>query len=77
MMGIIGNKTLLVSPIYYKTAHLFSLMICTIAGWQAGVKFIGRAWWVQNTRTQPKTFLCGSRHVRVDNTSSKSQTTEK
>lgn len=47
MMGMTGNKTLLVLLMYSKTSKLFLLMICTIAGWQVGVKSTRSERWEQ------------------------------
>lgn len=57
MMGMIGNKTLLVPLMYSKTSKLFLFMICTIAGWRVDVKLIRSERWEQNARTKPQIFL--------------------
>lgn len=38
MMGMIGNKILLIPLRYSKTSRLLLFMICIIAGWHTGVK---------------------------------------
>lgn len=42
---------------YSKTSKLFLFMICTIAGWQVGVKSIRSEWWEQKARTKARIFL--------------------